>query len=339
MKTQKTGSSTFLAEPNPRVAQVSKPAVTPISKSANRGFSLSLRAWKPATRQTWKSALQAGPPSGQTAAFTLTELLVVIFTLAILGALLLPALASPQIKDQQLQCLSNLQQLQIAWTSYAGDNNGLLAQNLADDWGGWDGNTNDLGLYAPGNYDASWILGNATNGLLPNRINLITYGLIYPYVLNYTLYQCPANVKPDMWGVVTWRAYSMNACMGVNAANQWSWYGTPIQMFFTKSSDLAALGPANFWVFMEENQSTINDGCMVVDTQQQHAAYPYWIDLPGHYHFNSGCMAFADGHCQARRWTDKSILTDATFVSQAIPADTNAPDLSWLLARTSIPIQ
>ncbi|MGD0413024.1 MAG: hypothetical protein ABSC18_15140, partial [Verrucomicrobiota bacterium] len=168
---------------------------------------------------------------------------MVILTLAMLGALLLPALASPQIKDQQLQCLSNLQQLQVAWTSYATDNSGRLAQNLAPDWGAWDGNLADLGSYAAGQSQASWVLGVATNDIYPNYINLITYGLIYPWVGNYTLYQCPANTKPDKWGVTTQRAYSMNACMGVTSNTQWTWGETSLQMFFTKSSDLAALGP------------------------------------------------------------------------------------------------
>jgi type II secretory pathway pseudopilin PulG len=106
-------------------------------------------------------------PSRQTAAFTLTELLVVIFTIAILTALLLPALASPAIKNQQIQCLSNIQQLQVAWTSYAGDNNGKLVQNLSYAWGGWSGFVGDLltGQYAPGLSMAGWVLGDATNAV------------------------------------------------------------------------------------------------------------------------------------------------------------------------------
>jgi type II secretory pathway pseudopilin PulG len=268
-------------------------------------------------------------------AFTLVELVAVIFTLAVLAALALPLLASPSVKDQQTQCLNNVKQLQMAWTSYAGDDNGKLALNTATDWGG-----SQTGLeaeYQPGQAEASWVLGCATNPVA----DLITHGLIYPYVGSIAPYKCPADLKTCPSGVPTLRSYSINGYMG----GYWPPESAVKATEFTNLGTIAShFPPAMALVVIEENLVTINDGSWVQDVGAL-ALEPngYWIDSPAHHHLNACSMCFADGHCLMRKWTDKWVLADTPQDSPIdgdavgrFYADPNSPDNAWVLPRCTV---
>jgi prepilin-type N-terminal cleavage/methylation domain-containing protein len=270
--------------------------------------------------------------------FTLIELLVVIAIIAILAAMLLPALAKAKVRAHRIQCLSNLKQLALGWFMYSGDNNDQLLPTVGQ--GALQVQLASNPYCQPSNPGNQWIYGDVS--VFPAAINtdLIKVGLIFPYVPNLAVFKCPADKKTAVTGQPTVRSMSMNAYMNpLNSGAPPMPAPTPpgplnpAYRMFKKQSDLARLGPANTWILIDENPVSINDGWFCVDPSPTASN---WIDKPATYHSRAGGLSYGDGHGEIKVWKDQNLINYVGPPLTGLAAQPGVGDLQWLGLRTSI---
>lgn len=208
-------------------------------------------------------------------AFTLIELLVVIAIIAVLAALLLPALGMAKSKAKTIACLNQLKQFAIASQMYAGDNNGFLIPNFTSP------NTN------------AWVTGSMKLDTQATNATLLRQARIFPYVSQVGLFHCPADNSITPGGGLHVRSYAMNSWIGsrtMETANaRLGSYRT-----FVKEAELAASGAATLWLLADEHEVTIDDGYFLVtmDDSQPFASFPAMR------HQRGFALNFVDGHAE-----------------------------------------
>jgi prepilin-type N-terminal cleavage/methylation domain-containing protein/prepilin-type processing-associated H-X9-DG protein len=257
-------------------------------------------------------------------AFTLIELLVVIAIIAILAAMILPALTKAKMKAQGIGCLNNHRQLLLAWKMYMEDNQDRVLG--ARQWIG-----GQLTLNTP-TAAANWDVDT-----------YVKASPLWPYSKSAGIFRCPADrsTATDNFGnsVSRIRSMSMSCWIGGEA---WAASGSG-WLVYQKASDFLRPGPSQTFVFLDERADSINDGYYAVDM----LGYPdkpgtsRLVDLPGSYHNGAGGFSFVDGHSEPKKWMDSRTKppldwgADIDLVTTRDQRGANNQDVLWMQERST----
>ena len=237
-------------------------------------------------------------------AFTLVELLVVIAIIAILAALLLPALSKARMRSQTTACLNNLHQLQLCWLLYGDDHDGILPPNNSV---ATLTSTNSFDFDTGTEGSKTWCAGNTRWDTTTKHIE---NGCLFPYNRSTTIYHCPADQSPieTTTGVklTQLRTRSYNMSLSVNGVVEPEYRFIPS---FSKLTDILRPGPADLFVFLDVHEGGITDSLFGIPWKGS-PFIDVWWDVPANRH-QQGCnFSFADGHSERWKWVVPKVFEE-----------------------------
>jgi len=238
-------------------------------------------------------------------AFTLIELLVVIAIIAILMAILMPALNRVKEQGKRAVCLGNMKQLTLTWIMYADDNDDKLVNGEA----AYSSNKSNPMPSLPSHHNGEpWWTGDdcapgyMSGEQLPQQtqIKAIKAGALYPYCTDEMLYRCPTGIRGEM------RTYTITDALnglrrpGTYSGNAGIRVGRTV-LWVKRRTEIVAPGPAYRLVFLDEGRVT-------PDSYACHYQQARWWDPPFVRHGDGSNVSFADGHADYWKWKGKKTL-------------------------------
>ena len=232
--------------------------------------------------------------------FTLIELLVVIAIIAILLAILMPALSRVREQGKRANCLGNLKNLALAWIMYADNNDDKIV-------------CGDAGEYTSIHQDEPfWVLRDYDLTDVADKKYAIRHGALFPYVKEIDTYRCPTGVRDEM------RTYSI-----VDAMNCRGWDDRRVML--TRRSQIK--NPVYRIVFLDDGGA----GPAHMGGWTTYAVEERWWDPPPVRHGDGTNYSYADGHMEYHKWEDKRTIEFGKRIPPTAfsPVQAGNPDLRW----------
>ncbi len=266
-----------------------------------------------------------------TKAFTLIELLVVIAIIAILVSVIIPALSKAKQLAAAAVCLANEGQLIKAYILYADNNDSFIT----------DGDTalkSATNPDPPGHSSYNRPEGNITvhnwvgepeddNLSVDDKVRGFEVGGLWPYIEAPGTYNCPVDkryrdINENGYGINGYRTYSIGKPLSKR------YPGSPGEVESEISKFSEFVSPGNKVVFLEEteeqygwNNRTWNMSLSLSATN--------WGDPFAILHNGSSTFAYADGHADRHKWTDKYMIEASKTGDKGPAIDTTSDDHQW----------